>query len=172
MDFLDIFSLTDVFIAATGLMFVSILRIYYDSYVEKKKVARFGNSLELYNSTVEHADEGLLMISNSNEIIFVNTEATKILNTNENNLDINYLNSIRIEYDDTHISENFIEMVHTKNRIVNAHVVINSHKLPIMATINKVNLSSDENNYCYVVILRNMTLMNDLRNTAESLLSV
>ncbi|MFC2073274.1 PAS domain-containing protein [Campylobacterota bacterium] len=172
MEFLDIFSLTDVFIAATGLMFVSILRIYYDSYIEKKKVKRFGNSLELYNSTVEHAEEGLLIISHSNEIIFVNTEATNILNTNKKNLDLNYLNSIRIENDDTHINENFMEMIHTKNHIVHAHVVINSHKLPIMATINKVNLYSHENNYCYVVIIRDMTLMNNLREKAESLLSV
>lgn len=171
MEFLDIFSLSDVFIAATGLMFVSILRIYYDSYVEKKKVARFGNSLELYNGTVENPEEGLLIISHSNEIIFVNKEAAKILNTNENSLDLDYLNSIYIENDDTYTNENFMEMIYAKNHIVNAHVVINSHKLPITATINKVKLSSDENNYSYVVIIRDMTLMKDLREKAESLLS-
>jgi sensor histidine kinase regulating citrate/malate metabolism len=172
MEFLDIFSLTDVFIAATGLMFVSILRIYYDSYVEKKKVKRFGNSLELYNITVEDGKEGLLIISNSNEIIFVNTEAAKILNTDKTSLDVNYLNSIGIEYYDTHTNENFMEMVYTKKHIVNAHVVINSYKLAITATVNKVNLTSYENDYCYVVILHDMTLMNDLREKARSFLLV
>lgn len=172
MDFLDIFSLSDVFIAATGLMFVSILRIYYDSYVEKKKVKRFGSSLELYNTTVEHTEEGLLIISSNDQVIFVNAEAEKILNTNTHRLDVGYLNEITIENHDTNAKESFLEMVHTKNHIVHADIITNAHKLPIIATINKVNVSSHSNDYWYIVILRDMTLMNDLREKAQNLLSV
>ena len=172
MEFLDIFSLTDVFIAASGLMFVSILRIYYDSYVEKKKVKRFGSSLELYNTTVEHTEEGLLIISSNDQVIFVNAEAERILNTTQNRLDVNYLNEITIENHDTDQSESFLNMLHNKNHIVHADIITNAHKLPILATINKVNVSSHSNDYWYIVILRDMTLMNDLREKAQNLLSV
>jgi len=41
MEFLNLFSLKDVFLAATGLMLVSMLRIYYDSYVDRKKSKTF-----------------------------------------------------------------------------------------------------------------------------------
>ena len=170
MNFLDLFSLNDVFLAATGLMLVSILRIYYDSYVEKKKVKRFGSSLEIYNSLIEDSREGLLIISDNNEIIFANTEATNILRTNTEKLDSSYLDTLRIENEDNGKNESLFEMLHTKNYIANAYLINNSHKLPISISINKVNTSPNAYNYWSIVILRDMTSINDLREGARGLL--
>ncbi len=170
MEFLDLFSLKDVFIAATGLMFVSIMRIYYDSYIEKKKVARFGNSLGIYNSLIEDSKEGLLIVSDNEKVIFVNTEAANILNTNIGKLNSTYLDSIRIEGEYTNKNESLLEIIHTKNYISNAHIIDNSRTLPISISINKVNISPQSHNYWYIVILRDMTSINDLREGAQGLL--
>jgi len=170
MEFLDIFSLTDVFVAAIGLMLVSIMRIYYDSYVEKKKVKRFGSSLGIYNSLIEDSKEGLLIVSDNNEIIFTNIEAAKILNTNIEKLDSSYLDSVRIENEDNGKNESFLEILHTKNYIANAYIINDSGNLPISVSINKVNTSPQAYNYWYVVILRDMTNINELREGARGLL--
>ncbi len=170
MEFLDLFSLKDVFIAATGLMFVSILRIYYDSFIEKKKVARFGNSLGIYNSLIEDSKEGLLIVSDNEKVIFVNTEAANILNTNIGKLNSTYLDSIRIEGEYTNKNESLLEIIHTKNYISNAYLTDNSHTLPISISINKVNISPQSHNYWYIVVLRDMTSINDLREGARGLL--
>lgn len=61
----------------------------------------------------------------------------KILSTNKKSLDLNYLNNIRIENDDTQTNESFMEMIHAKNNIVHAHIITNSHTLPIIATFIK-----------------------------------
>ena len=170
MEFLDIFSLKDVFIAAAGLMLVSMLRIYYDSYVEKKKVRNFGNSLGIYNSLIDDSEEGLLIVSDDNEIVFVNREAAEMLNTNKEKIDSSYFESIRIENEDNGTNESLLEAIQASKHIANAYLLNDSSKLPISVSINKVYTSSQAYNYWNVVILRDMTSINELREGVRGLL--
>jgi transcriptional regulator with PAS, ATPase and Fis domain len=172
MEYLDLFSLKDVFIAATGLIIASIMRIYYDSYIEKKKIKRFSRSLTVYNSLVEDNKDGLLIISNNNEVIYSNNEATKILNTNRTNLDTIHLSGIGIEYENNSNNQSLLETIYSKNYIANANIMVKgSKKLPVSLSINKVSTSSQDDYHWYAVVLRDMTSICELRDGTRDLLA-
>ncbi len=169
MNFLDLFSLKDVFIAASGLMVVSIARIYYDSYVEKKKIKNFGASLGIYNSLIEDNKEGLLIVSEHDKIISINKEAAHILHTTTESIDRDYLEKVRVVNTYNSTDESLLEIIHAKDYIANASID-NFNHLPISISINKVNISPQSYNYWYVVIIRDMSSINNLRNDAKVLL--
>ena len=170
MDFLDRFSLEDVAIVFIGLLIVSIFRIYYDSYVSRKKATRFGSSLGIYNNLLSDTKEGLLIVAANNEVIYINTEAADILNTKTYGVDADYLSTVTIENSDTHSKENILDIMRTQNHIPNASIMHLLDPMAISISINTINPYSHTNDTWYIVILQNMTSINELREGVKSLL--
>jgi len=171
MEFLNIFTLKDVFIAGTGLVLVSMLRIYYDSYVERKKMKNFSQSLTIYNSLVEESRDGLLIISEDNNVIFANDEVANILNTPVGNFDSKDLYAIDIANEENGTTRSLLETIQSESYMENAYLVNGLNSLPISMSVNKVSVSSDAQNYWYIGILRDMTNINDLREGTRELLA-
>ncbi len=170
MEFLDLFTLKDVFIAGTGLIIASIIRIYYDSHVETKKVKRFGSSLGIYNSTIETNKSGLIVLSSSNEVIFVNTEASNVLGANIEQLRNGHLDSLSIENEESKKSESFLNTIHSSNHIPYAQLINKSKKVSIEVSINKVHTSIQEQDYLYVINISDNSSINQLQDEARELL--
>jgi len=171
MEFLDRFSLEDVVIVFIGLLVVSIFRIYYDSYVSRKKAIRFGNSLGIYNNLLNNTKEGLLVISANNKVIYINTEAADILNIKPYGVDADYLSTVTIENLDTHSKENLLDIIHTQDHIPNASIMHLLDPMPISISINTVTTpDSHTNDSWYIVVLQNMTSVNELREGVTNLL--
>lgn len=171
MEFLSLFSLKDVFFAGTGLVLVSMLRIYYDSYVDRKKVKHFSTSLSMYNSLFEESRDGLLILSEHNKIIFVNKEAADILKINIKKPDSKSLFVIDVENEENRKSKSFLDFIHTDGFMANGYLVNNANKLPIYISVNKVNILPEVDEYYCVVHLRDMTNINKLREGTMDLLS-
>lgn len=170
MEFLDLFSLTDVAIVFTGLVIVSIIRIYYDSHVNKQKAERFGSSLGIYNSLLEDTKEGLLIIS-EDEVIFSNTEAADILCVKPQQVDKDFLSTLKVG--DSYSSEenNFLDSIMYKEYLPNAYITNGTNTTSLSISVNKIKPYSHNENIWYVIILQNMKNVNDLREGAESLLA-
>lgn len=167
MEFLDRFSLEDVVIVFIGLLIVSIFRIYYDSYVSRKKASRFGSSLSIYNNLLSNTKEGLLIIGSDDQVIYINTEAADILNTKEYGVDANFLSTVTIENTDTHTKESLLDIIHTQSHIPNASIMHILDPMPISISINTITHNFDKWN---VVILQDMTSVQELREGVTSLL--
>ena len=171
MEFLDRFSLEDVVIVFIGLLIVSIFRIYYDSYVSRKKATRFGSSLGIYNNLLSNTKEGLLIIAANDQVIYINTEAQDILNTKTYAVDVDYLNTVTIENTDTHTKENLLDIIHTQSHMPNASIMHNLDPMAISISINTINIpNSHTEDIWYVVILQDMTSILELREGVTSLL--
>ena len=172
MEFLDRFSLEDVVIVFIGLLLVSIVRIWYDSYVTNKKANQFGNSLGIYNSLLDDTREGLLIVSDDNYVIYSNNEAANILNARGNEIGAAYLSTVIIENSDRTRKDKLLDIMQTHTHIPNAYIMHLSDSMPISISINKIKPYSHANDIWYVIILQNMTNMNELRDGAENLLAV
>jgi len=119
----------------------------------------------------EDSRDGLLILSEHNKIIFVNKEAADILKINIERFDSKCLYAIDIENEDSEKSKSFLEFIHTDGFIANGYLVNNVNKLPIYISVNKVNIFPKVDDYYYVVNLRNMTNLNELREGTMDLLS-
>jgi len=114
MDFLSKFSLVDVAIVFIGLVIVSIVRIWYDSYVNNKKAMQFGNSLGIYNSLLDETKEGLLIITQNDDVVFTNTEAADILHTRTHSINKDFLQTVQIEDEVKSSKDSLLECIHTQ----------------------------------------------------------
>jgi hypothetical protein len=171
MEFLDLFSLKDVAIVFTGLMVASIIRIYYDSHVNRKKAERFGSSLGIYNTLLNTQKEGLIIIA-GDKLIFSNDEAAEVLQIKSHQLDIEYLKTLQIQYDYNQDKEYFMDCIKTINYTPDANILSTSDRLPVSLSINKFTPYSNVDVTWYVIILQDMTNIRDLQEGAESLLEV
>ena len=172
MDFIDIFSISDVFKVALGLMLASIIRLYYASYLEKKKISNFSNSLTIYNTLMEDTQSGLIIITNNDKILFSNTIASDMLNTKGKDIDSTYLENIYISDVYSNKKEKFIQGIHAQHHMTNVCLETDDYKLPISIEINKTNMNSDSYNheFLYIIIMHDMTKMNALKEDVTHLL--
>jgi len=92
MGFLEQFTLYDVFLVAIGLITASIVRIFYDSYKERKRLEELDELIAVYNESMNTYDEGIIIISDNHEILFSNNEAHRILRKDQDNLTVAFLN--------------------------------------------------------------------------------
>ena len=172
MAYLDLFTLGDVFITGTGVVVVSLMRIYYDSYMEKKKLKQFSKSLTVYNSVIEESQDGLLILSDNHEIIYSNNEAVKILHIDKQNLNSSYLNTIDIKSENDEQSQSLLKTIYSKSHIPHADMTLKgSEKRPVSLSINKVNASEENDYHWYVVTLHDLTSISELREASKDLLA-
>ena len=167
MNFLDRFSLEDVAIVFIGLVIVSIIRIWFDSHVNRKKAKQFGSSLGIYNSLLDSNKEGLLIIADDNNVIYTNNEAADILNTEVNSMEADYLSTVLIENIDSQSKENLLSIIYSQTHIPNAQL---SDSMAISISINKIKPYTQSDDIWYIVIIQNMTSINELRDGARNLL--
>jgi len=170
MEFLDRFSLQDVATVFIGLVVVSIVRIWYDYYVNKKKATQFGSSLGIYNNLLDDTKEGLIIISDDDHVIYSNAEAADILNTKTHTIDADYLRTVSVANADKTETENLLDIIQSKNHIPNAYIMHSTEALAISISINNIQPHSHTDDTWHVVILQDMTSINELRDNARNLL--
>lgn len=171
MEFLNIFSLQDVAIVLTGLIIVSIIRIYYDSYVNKQKAKRFGSSLGIYNSLIDETKEGMIILD-QDKVIFSNLEAADILHVRQHEIETDYLSTLKIreEFDDQ--QGDFLTLINDKEYIPNAYLEDETRSIPLSISVNHITpYSHNDGTQWRIVILQDRTHINELRQGAESLLA-
>jgi len=171
MEFLNKFSLEDVAIVFIGLVIVSIIRIWFEAYVNRKKATRFGSSLSIYNNLLDDTKEGLFIISDDAQIIFSNIESRNILNLKEHSMDSSYLETIIIEDTSYSKNENLLNLIYTKTYIPNAFMVDKENKKSISISINTFKPNKYLSQTWYIVILQDMTQISKLRDGAQTLLA-
>jgi len=171
MEFLDRFSLEDVAIVFIGLVIVSIIRIWFEAYTNKKKATRFGSSLGIYNNLLDEKREGLFILTNDKQIIFSNNESRNILNIKAYTIDTKSLETLMIGDEHSAGQQNLLNIIYTKSYLPNAYIVDDQNTKAISISINKMQPNKYTDQVWYIVILQDMTQMSELRDGAETLLA-
>ena len=132
MGFLDRFTLYDVFLVAIGLITASIIRIFYDSYKERKRLEELDALIAVYNESMNTYDEGIIIISDNHEILFSNREAARILKREQDDLNMAYLDEkVLLRIQNSLKEAHFFDALEENITIPNARVVIGHYSLPV-----------------------------------------
>jgi GGDEF domain-containing protein len=171
MGFLEQFTLYDVFLVAIGLVTASIVRIFYDSYKERKRLEELDELVSVYNESMNAYEEGIIIISDQNEIIFSNKEGQRILQADNDRLTVEYLRSmVKIRLQDETKEYPFLSIVEEKNNISTAHIIIDNYSLPIAVHGNAFHITSDnaKSGLWRIIIIQDITGKIKLREKIES----
>ena len=135
MEFLSRFTLYDVFLVAIGLMTASIIRIFYDSYKERKRLEELDALVSVYNESMDAYSEGVMIISDSQEILFVNKEIQRILRKGKDELDMAYLEEKVLFRTQNSIKEvPFFDGLKEHAFMPNTEIVIGAYSLAVAAS--------------------------------------
>ena len=134
MEFLSRFTLYDVFLVALGLVIASIIRIFYDSYKERKRLEELDALVSVYNESMDTYNEGVIIISDNHEIIFSNKEIRRILRIGEDELNVEYLREkVFFLVQNNTRKVHFFDGLKEHDALPNAEIIIGAHNLAIAA---------------------------------------
>ena len=157
MGFLSRFSLYDVFLVATGLVLASLIRIYYDSHKEKIRLRRLDRMIKIYNDSMDIYEEGVLVLSNKDDVIFANKEALRIFAAKHTELTTEYLKKkVDIRLKNSLDIDDFFNIVHTRRNIPHVNVLIGNVSTPISMNINTFPIKFGQNDSWRIIILQDI----------------
>ena len=171
MGFLEQFTLYDVFLVAVGLVTASIVRIFYDSYKERKRLEELDELVSVYNESMNAYEEGVMIISDQDEIIFSNKEGRRIMKADSDTLTVDYLKSaVKIRLQDSTKESHFLSTVEEEKNISSAQIIIDNHSLPIAVHSNTFSITSnnERNGLWRIIIMQDITGKIKLQEKIES----
>jgi EAL domain-containing protein (putative c-di-GMP-specific phosphodiesterase class I)/GGDEF domain-containing protein len=171
MGFLEQFTLYDVFLVAVGLVTASIVRIFYDSYKERKRLEELDELVNVYNESMNAYEEGIIIISDQNEIIFSNKEGRRMMKADSDTLTVDYLKSaVKIRLQGSTKEHHFLSTIEERKNISSAQIIINNHSLPIAVHSNTFQIPSDsaKQGLWRIIIMQDFTGKIKLQEKIES----
>ncbi|NKQ41428.1 MAG: EAL domain-containing protein [Sulfurovum sp.] len=170
MNFLDNFTLYDVFLVAIGLVLASLIRIFYDSFKEKKRLKKLGQMIKVYNESMDVYEEGVLIITDKNEVIFANKEASRIFAVKNTDVTMKHLSKkVGIRISGSIKEESFIETIQKRRNIPHAYIVVGSSTVPVSLNTNKFHMQYNHNDSWRIVILQDIANKIKLQERIDSI---
>jgi len=172
MDFLKQFTLYDVFLVAIGLITASIVRIFYDSYKERKRLEELDTLVAAYNESMNTYSEGIMIISNNHEILFSNKETHRILGKDRDALTVDFLNkNVRLHRVNSARGEPLLDALKGNTTIPNAWISIGKNTLPVAVSSHTFEVESTiaKNTLWRIVTLQDIAAKAKLQGEDEGL---
>ncbi len=170
MAFLNEFSLYDVFLVAIGLVLASLIRIFYDSYKEKMRLKKLGQMIKVYNESMDIYEEGVLIISDKDEVIFANKESSRIFAAKNGEVTMEHLkNKVSIRMSGSIHEESFIDIVQKRRNIPHAYIVVGNASVPVSMNTNKFHMHFNHDDSWRIIILQDIASKLKLQERIESI---
>ncbi len=169
MDLLNKFTLYDIFLVATGLVLASLIRIFYDSYKEKRRLKKLGQVIKVYNESMDVYEEGVLIIADDNEVIFVNKEASRIFAAKNRKINTEYLSSVRVRLGNSLDDDSFLDIIKKRKNIPHGYVISGNSIVPVSINTNKFHMHFNCNDSWRIVILQDIAYKLKLQERLEAM---
>ena len=163
------FTLYDVFLVGVGLVFASLIRIFYDSYEKRQKLKKFGRIIKVYNESMDIHEEGVLIVSDKEEVIFANKEAARIFALKKGTLTMKYLKKVNIRPSGAAEEEEFVDLVKKRKNIPHAYILVGNSSVPVSINTNKFHMQFSHNNSWRIIILQDITNRLKLQERIEGI---
>jgi len=172
VNFLNQFTLYDVFLVGVGLVLASLVRIFYDSYKEKKRLRKLGRMVKVYNDSMDIYEEGVLIISGKEEVIFANKEATRIFGLKKGSVTMEYLKEkVGIRLGGSFEEDEFIDIIQKRRNIPHAYILAGNASVPVSINTNKFHMQFSHNNSWRIIILQDIANKLKLQERIDSISS-
>ena len=170
MQFINSFSLYDVFLVAAGIVTATLLRVLYDTYQDRKKIDELDKVINVYNESMDTYEEGILILSSDDQIIYINKEASRILGIKSNGLTIDILKkSISVKIPGSDNISSLYDKIKEKSNIPHADIISGPLKVPVSINLNKFNLSLESSDRWIIVVLQDIKNKLKLQEKLESI---
>jgi EAL domain-containing protein (putative c-di-GMP-specific phosphodiesterase class I)/GGDEF domain-containing protein len=158
MQILQAFSPYNIFLAALFLFLGVILRIYYVSNKEKKKLQELNNKVKVYNKSIDAYEEGVLILSKNNDILFVNQEFGDYFKIDEKQITKKFLQSLTVTSIATPSREiGFLDAVDRRKHIYDVQISDMPEPIPIKISSNLFRGSEEDDTYWRVIVMHDMS---------------
>ena len=145
MGFLEQFTLYDVFMVSLGLVIATLGRIYYDSYKERKKLKVLSEKVKIYNQSINAYDEGVLILSKDNDVLFVNKGFGEYFGKDENEITKDFLKDLKIsKIDMPGKTFDFLDIIERFRTLTDVQLPGRDHPVPVKITSSVFHEDGDE----------------------------
>jgi EAL domain-containing protein (putative c-di-GMP-specific phosphodiesterase class I)/GGDEF domain-containing protein len=169
MAFLNSITLNDMFLVAIGLALASFIRILYDSYRGRMRLKKMDKMVKVYSESMDVYEEGILIISDKDEVVFSNKEASRVLVTKNAEVTTAYLKKkVSIRLSGAIKEENFWDTIQKRKNIPHAYIVVENASVPVSVNTNKFHMGFSQDVSWRIVILQDITSNLKLQEQVES----
>ena len=158
MHFLQQFSLYDVFLVSLGLVIASLVRIYYDSRQERKKLEELDNKVRVYNQSIDAYEEGILILTHDDEVLFVNKEFADFFGVGEDEISKKFLEESQLTFINNpskHV--NFLDAVDRRKYISDVRISKLRHVAPVKISSNLFRGDNDSDTFWRVIVISDLS---------------
>jgi len=159
MGFWEQFTLYDVFMVALGLVIATLVRIYYDSYQERKKIKVLSEKVKIYNQSINAYDEGVLVLSREGDILFVNKGFGDYFGKDQEEITKDFLKDLRVsQIESPGKTYDFLDMIERFKSISDIQLPGRQKPVPVKISSNLFHGDGeDSNEYWRIVVIHDLS---------------
>jgi len=147
-----------VFLTGIILILITIINIYVRSRKEHKKLQELSNKVKVYNESIEAYEEGVLILSQENEVLFVNQEFADYFGVKDKEVTKRFLSELKlVSINNPADTIRFLEAVDRRKYITDVQVPGMLHPAPVKISSNLFRDPGDPNAYWRVIVMHDLS---------------
>ena len=126
--------------------------------------------LKVHKKLINVCENGIIIISNNDELVLLNEEASRIFGSNKADINTEYLkNKVKLQLTHDAKSENFLEAIYKQKNIENTTLSVGSISLPVSIKTNKFHMTTLEDDFWRTVAIKDISSELDLQERASDI---
>jgi len=147
-----------VFLTGTVLIVLTIINIYYRSRKEHQRLKELSNKVKVYNESIEAYEEGVLILSQTDEVLFVNQEFADYFGVKDKEITTTFLRDLKlVNINNPTDTIPFLEAVAKRKYITDVQVPGMLHPAPVKISSNLFQDPSDSNAHWRVIVMHDLS---------------
>ena len=152
------FSLMDIFLTGLVLIIAILLRAYYNSRKDRKRIEELDNKVNIYNKSIDAYEEGVLILSQDNEVLFANKEFGEFIGAEDHKITKDFLSRIKLAYINNPTREiTFLDAVDRRKHISDVKVAGMIDAAPLKISSNLLRRDDNSDTYWRVIVVNDLS---------------
>jgi EAL domain-containing protein (putative c-di-GMP-specific phosphodiesterase class I)/GGDEF domain-containing protein len=154
----DLLTPYTVFLAGIVIVMITLIAIYLRSRKERQELEELSNKVAVYNESIDAYEEGVLILSQRNDVLFVNQEFADYFGLKSEKIDRSFLQRLKlIDIHEPHEEIGFLDAVERRKYISDVQVSGMLQPAPVKISSNLFRDPSNPNAYWRVIVMHDLT---------------
>jgi EAL domain-containing protein (putative c-di-GMP-specific phosphodiesterase class I) len=147
-----------VFLTGIVLILATLLNIYYRSRKEHRRLQELSNKVKVYNESIEAYEEGVLILSHDNDVLFVNKEFGDYFGVKDKEITKLFLSELKlVSINNPSDDVAFLDAVDRRKYITDVQVPGMLHPAPVKISSNLFRDPGDSDAYWRVIVMHDLS---------------
>ena len=154
----QLFTPYTIFLIGIVLVVIAILYIYFQSQKERKRLQELNKKVKVYNESIEAYEEGVLILSGNNEVLFVNQEFADYFGVKDKEITREFLEKVELSDIANPLETTpFLDAVERRKYINNVQVSRMQSPTPVKISSNLFQDPGDSDAFWRVVVMHDLS---------------